>query len=98
MCSHLLCLSAALLCYTGFHNYSLIRSTFCSCSTFCFGLGFQLQNLQDFIKKSRALIKDIFLEVFLVLRAGVVARATGVFFGDVDVLAGEPSGDPGDEW
>ena len=29
---------------------------------------------------------------------GVVARATGVFFGDVDVFAGEPSGDPGEEW
>ena len=33
----------------------------CSCSTCCVGLGFQLQNLQDFIKISRALIKDIFL-------------------------------------
>ena len=31
-------------------------------------------------------------------RGGVVARATGVFVGDVDVLAGEPSGDPGEEW
>ena len=60
LCLYLLCLSAALLCYTGFQNYSLIRSTFCSCSTCCFGLGFQLQNLQDFIKISRALIKDIF--------------------------------------
>ena len=39
-----------------------------------------------------------FLEVFLVLRGGVVARATGVFFWDVDVLAGEPSGDPAEEW
>ena len=58
---YLLCLSAALLCYTGFQNYSLIRSTSCSCSTCCFGLGFQLQNLQGFIKISRALIKDIFL-------------------------------------
>ena len=58
---YLLCLSAALLCYTGFQNYSLIGSTSCSCSTCCFGLGFQLQNLQDFIKISRALIKDIFL-------------------------------------
>ena len=57
---YLLCLSAALLCYTGFQNYSLIRSTSCSCSTCCFGFGFQLQNLQDFIKISRALIKDIF--------------------------------------
>ena len=56
----LLCLSAALLCYRGFQNYSLIRSTSCSCSTCYFGLGFQLQNLQDFIKISRALIKDIF--------------------------------------
>ena len=27
-----------------------------------------------------------------------MARATGVFFGNVDVLAGEPSGDPGEEW
>ena len=42
-------------------NYSLIRSISCSCSTCCFGLGFQLQNLQDFIKISSALIKDIFL-------------------------------------
>ena len=57
---YLLCLSADLLCYTAFQNYSLIRSTSCSCSTCCFGLGFQLQNLQDFIKISRALIKDIF--------------------------------------
>ena len=36
--------------------------------------------------------------MFLVLRGGVVARATGVFFRDVDVLAGETSGDPGEEW
>ena len=56
----LLCLSAALLCYTGFQNYSLIRPISCSCSTCCFGLGFQHQNLQDFIKIIRALIKDIF--------------------------------------
>ena len=60
LCFYLLCLSAALPCYTGFQNYSLIRSRSCSCSTCCFGLGFQLQNLQDFIKPSRALIKDIF--------------------------------------
>ena len=57
----LLCLSAALLCYTGFQNYSLIRSISCSCSTCCFGLGFQHQKLQDFIKIIRALIKDFFL-------------------------------------
>ena len=44
-------------------NFSLIRSTSCSCSTCCFGLGFQLQNLQELTKKSRALIKDIFLRV-----------------------------------
>ena len=56
----LLCLSVALLCYTGFQNYSLIPSISCSCSTCCFGLGFQHQNLQDFIKTIRALIKDIF--------------------------------------
>ena len=55
------CLSAALLCYTGFKNNSLIRSTSCSCSTCCLGLGFQHQNLQDFIKVHRALIKDICL-------------------------------------
>ena len=61
LCLYLHCLSAALLCYTGFQNQSLIRSTSSSCSTCCFGLGFQLQNLQDFIKISRALIKDIFL-------------------------------------
>ena len=36
--------------------------------------------------------------MFPVLRGGVVARATGVFFWDVDVFAGEPSGDPGEEW
>ena len=60
LCLYLHCLSAALLCYTGFQTYSFIRSTSCSCSTCCFGLGFQLQNLQDFIKISRALIKDIF--------------------------------------
>ena len=56
----LLCLSAALLCYTGFQNYSLILSIFRSCSSCCFGLGFQNQNLQNFIKIIRALIKDIF--------------------------------------
>ena len=39
-----------------------------------------------------------FFEVFPVLRGGVVARATAVFFEDVDVFAGEPSGDPGEEW
>ena len=60
---YLLCLSAAVLCYTGFQNYSLIGSTSCSCSTCCFGLGFQLQSLHDFTKISRALIKDIFLAV-----------------------------------
>ena len=60
LCLYLLCLSAALLCYTGFQNYSVIPSTSCSCSTCWFALGFQLQNLQDFIKISRALIKDIF--------------------------------------
>ena len=63
LCINLLCLSAALLCYTRFQNYSLIRSISCSCSTCCFGLGFQHQNLQDFIKIIRALIKDIFLGV-----------------------------------
>ena len=61
LCINLHCLSVALLCYTGFQNQSLIRSTSCSCSTCCFGLGFQLQNLQDFIKISRAKIKDISL-------------------------------------
>ena len=58
---YLLCLSASLLCYIEIQNYSLIRSTSCSCSTCCFGLGFQLQNLQDFIQISGALIKHIFL-------------------------------------
>ena len=43
-------------------------------------------------------MEGAFLEVFAVLRGGLVARATGVFFGDVDLLAGEPSGDPGEEW
>ena len=42
--------------------------------------------------------RGAFLEVFTVLRDGVVARASGVFFGDMDVLADEPSGDPGEEW
>ena len=42
-------------------------------------------------------MEGAFLEVFPVLRGGVVAWATGVFVGDVDVLAGEPSGDPGEE-
>ena len=51
--SYLLCLSAALLCYTGFQNHSLIRSTSCSCCTCCFGLGFQPQILQDFGKGAR---------------------------------------------
>ena len=63
LCLYLLCLSSALLCYNGFQNHSLIRSTSCSCSTCCFGLHFQLQNQQDFIKISRALIKDIFLSL-----------------------------------
>ena len=74
----LLFLSAALLCYNGFQNYSLIRSISCSCSTYCFGLGFQHQNLQDFIKIIRALIKDIFLracdELRLVTNAMPVMR------------------------
>ena len=47
---------------------------------------------------SPACMEGAFLEVFPVLRAGVVARTTGVFFGDVDVFAGEPSGTPGEEW
>ena len=42
-------------------NCSLIRSTSCSCSIDCLGLGFQHQNLQEFTKISRALNKDIFL-------------------------------------
>ena len=50
------------LLYTGFQNYSLIRSKSCSCYTCCFGLVLQHQNLQDFIKTIRALIKDIFLQ------------------------------------
>ena len=36
--------------------------------------------------------------MFLVVRGGEVARAAGVFFQDVDVYAGEPSDDPGEEW
>ena len=43
-------------------------------------------------------MEGAFLEVFPVLRGGVVARAMGVFLGGVDVFAGEPSGDPGEEW
>ena len=68
MCINLLCLSAALLCYTGFQNQSLIRSTSCPCSTCCFGWGFQLQNLQEYIKISRAKYKDIFLLLQLPLQ------------------------------
>ena len=45
-----------------------------------------------------ACMEGAFLEVFPVPWGGVVARATSVFFGDVDVFAGEPSGDPGEEW
>ena len=77
LCLYVLYLSAALLCYTGIQNYSLIRSTSFSCSTCCFGLGFQLQNLQDFIKISRALIKDIFLEVVVVFIPLVPVNDTG---------------------
>ena len=36
--------------------------------------------------------------MFPVLWVDVVARAAGVFLQDVDVLAGEPSCDPGEEW
>ena len=43
-------------------------------------------------------MKEAVFEVFPVLRGGVVARATGVIFRDVDVLAGEPSGESGEEW
>ena len=43
-------------------------------------------------------MEGAFFEVFAVLWGGVVARAAGVFLRDVDVLAGEPSGDPGEEW
>ena len=46
----LLCVSAALLLYTGYQNYSLNRTTSCSCSTCCFGPIFQQQNVQDIIK------------------------------------------------
>ena len=45
----------------GISNYSWIRSAFCSCSTYCSGLGFQHQNLQDFTKISRVLNTDIYL-------------------------------------
>ena len=43
-------------------------------------------------------MEGVFLEVFPVFQGGVVARATGVFFGDVNVFAGEPSGDSGEGW
>ena len=36
--------------------------------------------------------------MFPVLWGGVVARGAGVFLRDVDVLAGEPFFDPGEEW
>ena len=52
---------ATWLLFTGVHPLCVVLRTSSSCSTCCFGLGFQLQNLQDFIKISRALIKDIFL-------------------------------------
>ena len=74
----LLCLCAALLCYTGFQYYSLIRSISCSCSTCCFGLAFQHQNLQDFIKIIRALIEDIFLKVLPRGRSGPPTALGGV--------------------
>ena len=44
---------------SGTHNDPGQHFQSCSCSTCCFGLGVQLQNLQDFIKIYRALIKDI---------------------------------------
>ena len=40
----------------------MIRSTSCSCSSCSFGLVFQHQNLQDLIKRIKALIKVIFLK------------------------------------
>ena len=43
-------------------------------------------------------MEGAYLEVFPVLPGGVVARAADVFFRDMDVLASEPSGDPGEEW
>ena len=36
--------------------------------------------------------------MFPVLKGGVSAQKAGVLFWDVNVLAGEPSGDPGEEW
>ena len=45
----LLCLSAALLSYTGFQNYSLIRHPVLASLT-ALVLFFQHQSLQDFIK------------------------------------------------
>ena len=36
--------------------------------------------------------------MFPVIPGGVVARAAGVVFREVDVLAGEPSSDLGVEW
>ena len=87
MCINLLCLSAALLCYTGFQNQSLIRSTSSYCSTCCFGLGFQLQNLQDIIKISRAESKDIFLGAHCAV-FGAFWRLFGPFLGHIVGLEG----------
>ena len=43
-------------------------------------------------------MEGVCLEVSPVLWGGVVARAAGLFLRDVDVLAGEPPCDPGEEW
>ena len=58
---YLLCLSAAILCYTGFQtNHCSIRILLLLYLLLWFW-DFIIKNLQDFIKIYRALIKDIFL-------------------------------------
>ena len=44
------------------------------------------------------LVEGARFEVLPVFRGGVVAWAVGVFLRDVDVFAGEPPGDSGEEW
>ena len=43
-------------------------------------------------------MEGVYLEVFAVLRGGVVSWASTVFLRDEDVLAGEPTGNSGEEW
>ena len=61
LCLYLLCLPAALLCYTGFQTiHDSIHILFLLYLLLGFW-DFLIKSLQDFIKISRALIEDIFL-------------------------------------